>query len=76
MLSCVTLRAKHCSVEGQKDVLSHLVFRESMKQGIKASHLGIQKPEYVRNRLNLLNSRTEMTQIHDLGYTFKMRHLF
>ena len=67
-------RAKSCTLEGQKDFLLSLVFLKSMERDIKPSHLGITNPEYVLNRLNLLKANTEMTQIHDLGNTFRKKH--
>lgn len=76
MLSFVSLWAKCCTSEGQKSILSHLVFLKSTEQGIKASHLGISKLEDVRNGLNLLNAQTEITEICDLGDPVKKRHLF
>lgn len=76
MLSCVSLRAKPSTLEGQKGLLSGPIQLKSMEQDIKASDLRIWNPEYVLNMLNLLTANTEMRQIHDLGNTFKNRHLF
>lgn len=73
MLSCVSLRAKPSTLEGQKGLLSGPIRLKSMEQDIKASDLRIRNPEYVLNMLNLLTANTEMRQIHDLG---KNRHLF
>lgn len=45
-----------------------------MERDIKPSHLGRMNPEYVLNRLNLPEANTEVTQIHDLGNTFRKKH--
>lgn len=75
-LSSVRQRAKACTLQGQKDLLSGLAFLKSTEWDIKAAHLGIRNPENVLNKLNLLKDNTEMTQIHDSGNTFRKRHIY
>lgn len=76
MLSCVSLRAKPCTFEGQKGFLSGPLLLKRKEQDMKASNPRILRPEYVLNRLNLFKANTEMIQIHDLGNTFKNGLLF
>ena len=75
-LSRVRQRAKACTLQGQKDLLSGLAFLKSTDWDIKAAHLGTLNPENVLNKSNLLKDNTEMTQIHDLGTTFRKRHIY